>query len=254
VRAARGERVLVTTLTKRMAEDLAEYLKEIGLRVRYIHSEVDAIERVELLRSLRTGEFDCLIGINLLREGLDLPEVSLVAILDADKEGFLRSERALIQTAGRAARNVNGIVILYADQVTDSIQALVRLSHDRRVRQELYNREQGIVPRSVERAVQGSLIVYREAEETVERVIREAGGDYAVTETIRDLEAEMHAAAAALEFERAAMLRDQIIALRKRAGDVTMAGAPGVMLPEERVSPGMPKADRGKRRSGRAKH
>jgi excinuclease ABC subunit B len=229
-RAELGERVLVTTLTKRTAEDLSDYLRDIGLRVRYIHSELDAIERVEVIRSLRQGDFDCLVGINLLREGLDLPEVSLVAILDADKEGFLRSERSLIQTAGRAARHLNGRVILYADRMTDSIRKMLALTHERRQRQEAYNREHGIEPRSVKRAVQASLQIYRQADEVVSAVIREEGGDYDVQEAIRQLEKEMGEAAEALEFERAAMLRDQIHALRDdgdEKGGNTGGGARG---------------------------
>ncbi len=213
--AERGQRVLVTTLTKRTAEDLADYLRELDLRVRYMHSEMDAIERVDVIRNLRAGDFDCLVGINLLREGLDLPEVSLVAILDADKEGFLRSETALIQTAGRAARHLDGRVILYADEITDSMRRMIDLTLKRRVRQEEFNRRHGIQPRSVKRAVQTSLHVHKEAEEVVASVIRESGGDYDVTETLNRLEAEMLEAAEALEFERAAMLRDRIYTLKR---------------------------------------
>src|SRR5207248_2277003 len=153
-RVEKGERVLITTLTKRTAEDLTDYLRGVGLRVRYLHSEIDAIERVEILRALRAGEFDILVGINLLREGLDLPEVSLVGILDADKEGFLRSQTSLIQTAGRAARHVNGEVVLFADVMTDSIQKLLAITEYRRQRQIQYNQENGITPTSVKRAVQ----------------------------------------------------------------------------------------------------
>ncbi|MFA4943726.1 MAG: excinuclease ABC subunit UvrB [Lentisphaeria bacterium] len=215
--AGRGERVLVTTLTKRTAEELADYLNELDLRVKYLHSDIDALERVEIIRSLRLGEFDCLIGINLLREGLDLPEVALVAILDADKEGFLRSETALVQTAGRAARNVNGRVILYADSVTESMRRAIAATQGRRERQLRYNAEHGITPRTVARAVQASLHLYEEAAETAAKVVAEGGGDYDLTETVRRLEAEMQAAAEALEFERAAMLRDQLRELRKSA-------------------------------------
>ena len=214
-RAEDGERVLVTTLTKKTAEELADYLRKIDLKVRYLHSEIDALERVELLRSLRRGDFDCLVGINLLREGLDLPEVSLVAILDADKEGFLRSETALIQTAGRAARHVRGKVILYADHVTDSMRRMLKVTRERRLRQEEFNRLHKITPRSIKRAVQGSLRGYEKAGETVARAVGEKEGEYVVSEAIREMEAEMAEAAAALEFERAAMLRDQIAALRK---------------------------------------
>jgi excinuclease ABC subunit B len=213
-RAERQERVLVTTLTKRTAEDLAEYLRNIGLRVKYLHSEIDAIQRVEILRGLRKADFDCLVGINLLREGLDLPEVSLVAILDADKEGFLRSETALIQTAGRAARHIQGQVILYADQVTDSMQRMLDTTRQRRERQLAYNREHGITPRRIEKSIQESLAQEREAEETEERVVRESGVPYDVHHVLADLEREMLEAAESLEFERAAILRDQIHELK----------------------------------------
>ncbi|MGI5925092.1 MAG: excinuclease ABC subunit UvrB [Lentisphaerae bacterium] len=214
-RAERNERVLVTTLTKRMAEDLSDYLRKLDVRSRYLHSELDAIERVDILRSLRAGEFDCLVGINLLREGLDLPEVSLVAVMDADKEGFLRSERSLIQTAGRAARNEGGKVILYADKITDSMQRMITLTQERREKQLAYNKENGITPRTVRRNVQASLRIYEEAERTVADIVSEQEGEYDVLETIRQLEEEMQEAAAVLEFERAAMLRDQIFKLKK---------------------------------------
>lgn len=216
LRAARNERVLVTTLTKRMAEDLSDYLRKLDVRSRYLHSELDAIERVDILRSLRAGEFDCLVGINLLREGLDLPEVSLVAVLDADKEGFLRSERSLIQTAGRAARNEGGKVILYADKITDSMQRMITLTQDRREKQKAYNAENGITPTTIRRNIQTSLRIYEEAERTVADTIGEEESVYDVLETIRQLEQEMQEAAATLEFERAAMLRDQIIKLKKK--------------------------------------
>lgn len=214
-RAERNERVLVTTLTKRMAEDLSDYLRKLDVRSRYLHSELDAIERVDILRSLRAGEFDCLVGINLLREGLDLPEVSLVAVMDADKEGFLRSERSLIQTAGRAARNEGGKVILYADKITDSMQRMIMLTQERREKQLAYNKENDITPRTVRRNVQASLRIYEEAERTVADIVGEQEGEYDVLETIRQLEEEMQEAAAVLEFERAAMLRDQIFKLKK---------------------------------------
>ncbi|MFA5206186.1 MAG: excinuclease ABC subunit UvrB [Lentisphaeria bacterium] len=213
-RVEAGERSLVTTLTKRTAEDLAEYLRKLELRVRYLHSDIDALERVDLIRGLRQGDFDCLVGINLLREGLDLPEVSLVAILDADKEGFLRSETALVQTAGRAARHLNGTVILYADIITDSMRRMITLTEERRGCQERYNREHGITPTTIRRAVQASLRQYEAAAETVVQVVADAGGDYDVVEAEHRLEAEMLAAAEALEFERAAELRDQIFKLR----------------------------------------
>ncbi len=224
-RAGRGERVLVTTLTKRTAEDLADYLREIGIRVRYLHSEIDAVERVEILRSLRKREFDCLVGINLLREGLDLPEVSLVAILDADKEGFLRSETSLIQTAGRAARNLNGEVILYADVLTKSIRRLVEITEKRRARQIEYNERHGITPRGIRTEMQASLAEIagrkpktKESEDPNLRVALAEGRDIDELDVIYELEEEMLAAARALEFERAAMLRDKIRELKRKAG------------------------------------
>ncbi|MCS7090815.1 MAG: excinuclease ABC subunit UvrB [Verrucomicrobiota bacterium] len=217
-RADAGERVLVTTLTKRTAEELTDYLREIGLRVQYLHSEIDALERVEILRALRKGEFDVLVGINLLREGLDLPEVSLVAILDADKEGFLRSETSLIQTAGRAARHLNGEVILYADVMTESIRRFLAVTEYRRQKQMEYNRRHGITPRSVQRAVEESLGERAHRHEQAEWVLKEAGVDVDLSETICELEAEMLAAADRLEFEKAALLRDQIRELQRMMG------------------------------------
>ena len=214
-RADKKERTLVTTLTKRTAEELTDYLRDIGIRVQYLHSDIDAIERVEILRSLRKGEFDVLVGINLLREGLDLPEVSLVAILDADKEGFLRSETSLIQTAGRAARHLNGEVILYADVMTDSIKKFLAVTEYRRKRQIAYNLEHNITPRSVIRAVEDSLAVYRTTREEADAVLHDAKMDVDVTETIRELEGEMLKAAEDLQFEKAALLRDQIKELRR---------------------------------------
>jgi excinuclease ABC subunit B len=217
-RTENSERVLITTLTKRTAEDLTDYLREVGLKVRYLHSEIDAIERVEILRSLRAGEFDILIGINLLREGLDLPEVSMVCILDADKEGFLRSQTSLIQTAGRAARHVNGEVILFADTYTESIQKLIAITEYRRTKQIEYNEANDITPTSVRRAVQESLHTLLKGRELAESVIREGGGDFNITEVLRELEEEMQVAAASLEYERAALLRDQIMELKNGSG------------------------------------
>jgi excinuclease ABC subunit B len=214
-RADMKERVLVTTLTKRTAEELTDYLREIGINVQYLHSEIDAIERVEILRSLRKGEFDILIGINLLREGLDLPEVSLVAILDADKEGYLRSATSLIQTAGRAARHLNGEVILYADVMTQSIQKFLAVSEYRRKKQLAYNQEHNITPRSVTRAVEESLATYESKRERATSVLQEAGVDLDISATIRELEEEMVTAANNLEFEKAALLRDQIRELKR---------------------------------------
>ncbi len=217
-RIEKGERVLVTTLTKRTSEDLADYLRNLNLKVRYLHSEIDAIERVEILRALRAGEFDILIGINLLREGLDLPEVSLVCILDADKEGFLRSQTSLLQTAGRAARHVNGEVVLFADKITDSIQSLINITAFRRQRQMEYNEKHGITPQTVKRSVQESLRTIYSGHQVEESVVRDEAGGYAVTEVLRELESEMAEAASRLEYERAALLRDQIRELKKQAG------------------------------------
>jgi excinuclease ABC subunit B len=211
--AAAGERVLVTTLTKRLSEDLTSYLREAKVRVEYLHSDIDAIERVEILRNLRLGNFDVLIGINLLREGLDLPEVALVAILDADKEGFLRSETSLIQTAGRAARHEKGRVIFYADQITESIQRTRDAVNYRRQKQLAYNQEHGITPRSVKRAAQASLHVYDGSGESREEAAVAENADDVAT-IIAELEVEMTDASARLEFERAAILRDQINALK----------------------------------------
>ncbi len=220
-RADLHERVLVTTLTKRTAEELTDYLREIGISVQYLHSDIDAIQRVEILRSLRKGEFSVLVGINLLREGLDLPEVSLVAILDADKEGFLRSETSLIQTAGRAARHLNGEVILYADVRTQSIQKFLAVTEYRRTRQIAYNKEHGITPRSVKREVEASLhSAAHQYDSKATAVINDAGGNFDVVETIRELEEEMLTAANNLEFEKAALLRDQIKELKRSVDGV----------------------------------
>ncbi len=216
--AERNDRVLVTTLTKRTAEDLSEYLRQGGMRVEYLHSDIDAIERVEVLRRLRLGSFDCLIGINLLREGLDLPEVALVAILDADKEGFLRSETSLIQIAGRAARHLRGRVILYADKMTDSIQGMIDRSSERREHQRAFNKTHGITPRGVSRRIDESL-VEKEKEEVESRAVREFGADYDVLTVAQDLEREMIEAAEKLEFERAALLRDELLELQKAHPD-----------------------------------
>src|SRR5216110_3126993 len=217
-RVEQQERVLVTTLTKRTAEDLADYLRDVGLKVRYLHSDIDTIERVEILRGLRAADFDILVGINLLREGLDLPEVSLVCILDADKEGFLRSQTSLIQTPGRAARHVNGEVVLFADTVTQSIEALMSISEYRRAKQMEYNEKHGITPQTVRRAVQESLHTILRGREIAASVIQEAGGDFNVTELLRELEEEMQEASANLEFERAALLRDQIMEVKGGTG------------------------------------
>jgi excinuclease ABC subunit B len=217
-RVEKSERVLITTLTKRTAEDLADYLRDVGLKVRYLHSDIDTIERVEILRGLRAADFDILVGINLLREGLDLPEVSLVCILDADKEGFLRSQTSLIQTAGRAARHINGEVVLFADSVTQSMGALISISEYRRTKQMEYNEKHGITPQTVRRAVQESLHTILRGREIESSVIREVGGDFDLTELLRELEEEMQQASANLEFERAALLRDQIMEVKSGTG------------------------------------
>lgn len=215
--AASGDRALVTTLTKRTAEDLSEYLRESGLRVEYLHSDIGAVERVEILRRLRRGAFDCLVGINLLREGLDLPEVALVAVLDADKEGFLRSDTSLIQTAGRTARHVNGRVILYADGITDSMQRMMDVTRSRREQQIAYNLENKIEPVSVVREIEGGLAIEEEAEEVEKEVVAAGGEDFDVHEAIQQLEREMLSAADTLDFERAAVLRDEIEELKRAA-------------------------------------
>ena len=214
-RAARDERVLVTTLTKKMAEDLTEYLKNAGIRVRYMHSDVQTIERMEIIRSLRLGEFDVLVGINLLREGLDLPEVSLVAILDADKEGFLRSETSLIQTIGRAARNADGLVIMYADEITPSMRAAIDETERRRSIQDAYNQEHGIVPKTIIKGVREILEISKTAEEDTLRAHKKRKlTEQERAAEIAKLEKEMREASKMLEFEYAAVLRARIIELR----------------------------------------
>jgi excinuclease ABC subunit B len=231
-RVEKGDRVLVTTLTKKMAEDLTDYLLEMGLRVRYLHSNIDTIERIEILRDLRLGEFDVLVGINLLREGLDLPEVSLVAILDADKEGFLRSETSLIQTMGRAARNVDGQVIMYADKVTDSMQRAISETQRRRAVQQAYNAEHGINPETIRKAVT-DILAHLRPDETAphpgkgRRSRKRDRSDFAelpqdeLGRLIRTLEEEMHEAAADLRFEYAARLRDEVNDLKKELKQVS---------------------------------
>ncbi len=215
VRSEKNERVLVTTLTKRMAEDLTAHFRGVGIRVRYMHSDVAALERMEIIRDLRLGEFDVLVGINLLREGLDLPEVSLVAILDADKEGFLRSETSLIQTIGRAARNAEGLVILYADTITPSMKRAMDETERRRKKQHAYNEAHGIVPRTIRKSVREMVEISHSAEEASKKGKKKLT-DAQRQETIRRLEKEMQAASKMLEFEYAAVLRDQIIELRKQ--------------------------------------
>ena len=211
-----GNRVLVTTLTKRTAEDLTDYLRDVDLRVRYLHSDIGAIERVEILRALRAGEFDILVGINLLREGLDLPEVALVCILDADKEGYLRSETSLIQTAGRAARHVEGRVVLFCDDMTKSIEGLVNITEYRRRRQIAYNERHGIIPESVSRADQESLHMTLGGAKVSEEILAGNEHDIDVAQVISDLQVEMQEAASKLEFEKAALLRDLIDELKRQ--------------------------------------
>lgn len=220
LRAADNERVLVTTLTKKMAEDLTEYLKEMGIRVRYLHSDIVTMERVEIIRDLRAGLFDVLVGINLLREGLDLPEVSLVAILDADKEGFLRSDTSLIQTIGRAARNVHGRVIMYADRITDSMKRAIDETDRRRAIQQAYNEEHGITPQTVQKRVKDLIETTKVAEAPVAYRTDRLGGlsKADMQELVAKLEKEMRQASKLLEFERAAELRDMLVELRQRLG------------------------------------
>jgi excinuclease ABC subunit B len=232
LRAERSERVLVTTLTKKMAEDLTDYLVEMGVRVRYLHSEIDTIQRIEILRDLRLGEFDVLVGINLLREGLDLPEVSLVAILDADKEGFLRSQTSLIQTIGRAARNVDGTVLMYADEVTDSMKAAISETQRRRMIQMAYNTEHGIDPQTIRKKVTDILLSLGggSAQAPTPRRERRARADHPEMPTeelarlIQSLEEEMHEAAKDLRFEYAARLRDEVVDLRKELKALRASG------------------------------
>ncbi len=232
-RVARGERALVTTLTKRLAEELSDYLNEMGIRTHYLHADIDTLERVEILRDLRLGVYDVVVGINLLREGLDLPEVSLVAVLDADQEGFLRSETALIQTIGRAARHVNGTAILYADRITESMRRAIEETNRRRAIQEAYNRAHGIEPRSIVKAV-------RDLTDRVREMVAEEAGTAGrppampkeeLQRLIRALEKEMKRAAQALEFEKAAALRDQIFELREQLRVIELAETP----PEARI-------------------
>lgn len=223
-RAARGERVLVTALTKRLCEDLTGYLDEKGLRVRYLHSEIETLERIEILTDLRRGEFDVLVGVNLLREGLDLPEVSMVCILDADKEGFLRSPTSLIQLMGRAARNVNALVVMYADRVTPAMQAAIDETERRRARQLAYNREHGITPATIVKAIREGFDAELRARRTAREAVKETEQEFEVGELIREMEAEMLAAAEAMEFEKAAQLRDAVKRLKARAAEPGSTG------------------------------
>jgi excinuclease ABC subunit B len=227
-RVERNERVLVTTLTKRMAEDLTEYYSDLGVNVRYLHSDIKTIERMEIIRDLRLGAFDVLVGINLLREGLDLPEVSLVAILDADKEGFLRSERSLIQTCGRTARNINGMVVFYADQVTGSMKRAIDESNRRRKIQLEYNEAHHITPTSIQKNIDDILGSAYEADYVTVPAVAEQTGEYmtpeSLSEMVGDLTAKMKEAAKRLEFEEAILLRDQIKSLQEREFEVMNFG------------------------------
>lgn len=240
-RVAKKQRVLVTTLTKRMAEDLTDYLREVGVRVRYLHSEINTIERMEIIRDLRLGEFDVLVGINLLREGLDLPEVALVAILDADKEGFLRSETSLIQTIGRAARNVEGTVIMYAERITDSMHRAIQETERRRAKQLAYNQKHGITPQTIKKAVRDVIEATYAAEPKVPYLPKRQVANLSARELkklLADLEKEMKEASRQLEFERAAQIRDLIIELRAQSRQ----------SPSQSASPGGQVASRKRRR------
>ena len=215
MRAGKKERVLVTTLTKRLSEDLARYLQDMNVRVKYLHSEVAALDRVKILRELRLRKFDALVGINLLREGLDLPEVSLVAILDADKEGFLRSEVSLIQTAGRAARNINGRVIMYADTVTGSMKKAITETKRRRKIQLDYNQRHQITPKGIKKAVREEIVRETEARKFITSVVKETEFEYEIRSLIADLEHQMSLAARNLQFEKAAGFRDEIAEIKR---------------------------------------
>jgi excinuclease ABC subunit B len=224
IRVDKGERVLITTLTKRMAEQLTDYLSDNGVKVRYLHSDIDTVERVEIIRDLRLGQFDVLVGINLLREGLDIPEVSLVAILDADKEGFLRAERSLIQTIGRAARNLNGKAILYADRMTDSMKKAIDETERRRAKQIAHNEAHGIVPRSIQKQIRDLIDgVYSEKaskeqeKQELQRAMVEDMSEKDISKRIKQLEKQMLEHARNLEFEKAARVRDQLALLKEQA-------------------------------------
>jgi excinuclease ABC subunit B len=257
LRAEREERVLITTLTKRLSEDLVNYLKEEGIRCEWLHSELNAIERWEILRELREHKFDAVVGVNLLREGLDLPEVSLVCILDADKEGFLRSETSLIQTIGRSARNVNAEVILYADSVTESMQKAIEETNRRRTVQMKYNADHGITPETIRKAIRRGI----EEELEARRIVQEAAGlksetQYVTQEFLAELESEMLRAAENLEFERAAQLRDRVVELKKQVGQHVAVKSVDAYTPDEfegdENKPGFARSrGRGRRRDGK---
>ncbi len=219
---AKGNKVLITTLTKRMAEDLTDYMREIGIRVKYLHSDIDTLERTEIIRDMRLNVFDVLVGINLLREGLDIPESSLVAILDADKEGFLRSETSLVQTIGRAARNAEGHVIMYADNMTDSMRLAIDETKRRRAIQEAYNKEHGITPKTIKKAVRDAISIYKETEEAPKKPEKdpESMSRKELEAAVKDVQKRMKQAAAELNFEEAALLRDQMIVLKKHLQEI----------------------------------
>ena len=219
---AKGNKVLITTLTKRMAEDLTDYMREIGIRVKYFHSDIDTLERTEIIRDMRLNVFDVLVGINLLREGLDIPEISLVAILDADKEGFLRSETSLVQTIGRAARNAEGHVIMYADNMTDSMRLAIDETKRRRAIQEAYNKEHGITPKTIKKAVRDAISIYKETEEAPKKPEKdpESMSRKELEAAVKDVQKRMKQAAAELNFEEAALLRDQMIVLKKHLQEI----------------------------------
>ena len=219
---AKGNKVLITTLTKRMAEDLTDYMREIGIRVKYLHSDIDTLERTEIIRDMRLNVFDVLVGINLLREGLDIPEISLVAILDADKEGFLRSETSLVQTIGRAARNAEGHVIMYADNMTDSMRLAIDEAKRRRAIQEAYNKEHGITPKTIKKAVRDAISIYKETEEAPKKPEKdpESMSRKELEAAVKDVQKRMKQAAAELNFEEAALLRDQMIVLKKHLQEI----------------------------------
>ncbi|MCX5689260.1 MAG: excinuclease ABC subunit UvrB, partial [Planctomycetota bacterium] len=248
-RIARGERVLVTALTKRICEDLTTYMAEKGLRVRYLHSDIETLDRVEILSDLRLGNFDILVGVNLLREGLDLPEVSLVAILDADKEGFLRSPTSLIQLMGRAARNANGLVVMYADVMTPAMQNAIGETERRRVKQAKYNAENNITPQTIHKAIRRGLEVELRARKTARDIVSSNEPAYEMSELITTLEQEMLEAAGAMEFEKAATLRDSVQKLKKRR-DAAVAGGGSTLAKRSEIDgAGSSKSSRGREAS-----
>ncbi len=245
-RAKVNERTLVTTLTKKMAEDLSRYLKDAGIKVNYIHSEFDAFERVEILRDLRLQKYDCVIGVNLLREGLDLPEVSLVAILDADKEGFLRSDVSLIQIAGRAARNVNGRVIMYADKMTDAMKKAISETSRRRNIQIEYNQQNNITPQTVQKEIREGIEKWRSAQELVSEAVGQTSKEFELHSHLAFLKGRMEAAAKALEFDKAARYRDEIRKIEAKEG--LQESVLGKVVPSQMSKPSKARV----RRSGKS--